>query len=268
MFSALGDPLAGMLVARGELPPARAAKLAGAAAALYLAGMALNDFADREEDARERPERPIPSGDVSAESAALLGCALLLTGVLLARRAGARRTGTALAGMIAAYDFALKRSGAFGPAAMGACRGLSLLMGAESANGARGMRRGADAALLLGAYVAGLTVLARAETGTGHGQEVTGGAGLAALAVLAAAWRGGPRAVPWAAAVAALAGPAAIAAVRDPAPAQVGPAVGALIRAIPALDGALATSRAPRQALVLLPLLGLARWGRKLFPIH
>jgi hypothetical protein len=40
-----------------------------------------------------------------------------------------------------------------------------------------------------------------------------------------------------------------------------------MIRAIPALDGALAASRAPGRALLLLPLLALARWGRTLIPI-
>ena len=77
---------------------------------LYLAGMALNDLADREEDARERPERPIPSGAVSPRAAALIGGSLLLGGVLVARGAGARWTGPALAAMVVAYDFQLKHS--------------------------------------------------------------------------------------------------------------------------------------------------------------
>ena len=40
--------------------------LAGASVCLYWAGMAANDWADRELDAVERPERPIPSGRISA----------------------------------------------------------------------------------------------------------------------------------------------------------------------------------------------------------
>jgi hypothetical protein len=41
-----------------------------------------------------------------------------------------------------------------------------------------------------------------------------------------------------------------------------------MIRAIPALDAALAAPRTPwRAAAVALPLLALVRWGRRLFPI-
>ncbi|AHG93174.1 UbiA prenyltransferase (plasmid) [Gemmatirosa kalamazoonensis] len=274
VFSALGDPLAGLLIGAGRLPARRAARLSSAAALLYLAGMALNDLADRAEDARERPERPIPSGAVSPHAAALVGTALLMAGAVVARDAGARRTGPALAALVAAYDFDLKHSAALGPTAMGACRSLSLLMGVEAArrvdmrSGARPRtRRGREAAVLLGAYVAGLTLVARGETGAARRRELRLGATLAATALLASAWRGGARSVPWAAAVAALAGPAVARALREPAPATVGPAVGALIRAIPALDGALAAADAPGRALLLLPLLGLVRWGRALIPI-
>jgi 4-hydroxybenzoate polyprenyltransferase len=122
---------------------------------------------------------------------------------------------------------------------------------------------------VLGAYVAGLTLLARGETGEGEARrtEVQGGASIAAVAAVAAALRGGARSTPWAAAVAALAGPAVARALREPGPATVGPAVGALIRAIPALDGALVAADAPGRALLLLPMLGLVRWGRTLIPI-
>jgi hypothetical protein len=68
--------------------------------------------------------------------------------------------------------------------------------------------------------------------------------------------------------VAVLAGPAAIRAARSPSPATTGPAVGAMIRAIPAFDAALAAPRAPLLAAVIaLPLLALSRWGRRLIAI-
>ena len=35
--------------------------LVGASSCLYLAGMVLNDYFDRDKDAQERPARPIPS---------------------------------------------------------------------------------------------------------------------------------------------------------------------------------------------------------------
>ena len=49
---------------------AASAAVALSAGSTYLAGMALNDVADLEEDRRERPERPIPSGAVTPERAA------------------------------------------------------------------------------------------------------------------------------------------------------------------------------------------------------
>jgi hypothetical protein len=269
VFSAFGDPLAGALIARDTIPPRRAARAVSAAAAVYLAGMALNDLADREEDARERPERPIPSGAVSAGQAAALGGALLLTGALAARGAGARRTGVMLPALVIAYNFALKHSPLLGPAAMGGCRALSLLVGAEAVGGERGVGKATGAAALLGTYVAGITVLARGETGGATAERTTRlGAGLAASALLGTIARGGARSLPLGLAAAGLAGPAVRRAVRDPRPSRVGPAVGALIRAIPALDGSLAATRSPwRAAAFALPLLALARWGRTLIPI-
>lgn len=267
VFSALGDPLAGMLIAGGALSPSRASRLSAAAGLVYLAGMALNDYADRDEDARERPQRPLPSGAISPRAAALLGGSLLLTGVAMARGAGARRSGPALATLVVAYDFLLKRSPTLGPIAMGACRSLSLLMGVEAAVSPLRWRRGGEEALILGAYVAGLTLIARSETGVARQTELRGGALLVGAALLASVVRGGPRSLPWGAVAAALAGPPVARALRTPGPATVGPAVGALVRAIPALDGSLAATSAPMPTLVLASLLGLARWGRALIPI-
>jgi hypothetical protein len=267
VFSALGDPLAGMLIGRGRLPAGRAVAIGIASAATYLAGMALNDLADREEDVRDRPQRPIPSGAVSAEQAAALGAALLGVGLGVAVATGARRTGPALAAAVLAYDFGLKSTPA-GPAAMGACRAISLLSGAEAAGGLGAVRRAAPAAALLGAYVAGLTVLARGETGENGNQTAIPGVVVAGVALLAAVGRGGARALPWGIATAALAGPAAMRSVREPSGGATGAAVGAMIRAIPALDATLAAPSAPlAAALIATPLLALARWGRRLIPI-
>lgn len=266
MFSALGDPIAGLLLDAGDLAPGQASRLSAASAMLYLAGMALNDLADREEDARERPERPIPSGTVSPRTAAIIGGSLLLGGVLAAQRSGARWTGPALAAMIVAYDFQLKRSAVLGPAAMGACRALSLLLGVEASRGVV-TRRGAEGALLLGAYVAGLTLIARGETGAARATELRTGAGLVAGSLLATAVRGGIASLAWSAATAALTGPAVRRAVISPSPRTVGPAVGALIRAIPALDGGIAAASGPTPAMLFLSMLGLTRWGRTLIPI-
>lgn len=267
VFSALGDPLAGSLLAGGRVLSGRSLGVTTGVAALYLAGMALNDYADREEDARERSDRPIPSGAVSAERAAAVGGALMAAGTAAAWAGGARRSAPALAAAVLAYNFGLKSTPA-GPAAMGACRALSLLTGAEAAGGARGIRRGVGAASLLGCYVAGLTLVARGETESGGNHTVLPGVLLSGAALLGAARRGGGRSAAWVGVVAALAGAAAVRAASSPSPATVGGAVGSMIRAIPALDAALAAPRAPvRAAALAAPLLALARWGRRLIPI-
>src|SRR5690606_27412301 len=131
-----------------------------------------------------------------------------------------------------------------------------------------GIRQAALPAAILGSYVAGLTLLARGETASGGNRTVMPGVVLGSVAVAASVARGGARSLPWGMAIAALAGGAALRAARDPSPRSVGPAVGAMIRAIPALDAALAAPRTPlRAALVAVPLLALSRWGRRLIPI-
>ncbi|EUA90975.1 ubiA prenyltransferase family protein [Mycobacterium ulcerans str. Harvey] len=53
--------------------------------------MVLNDWADRKRDAVERPERPIPSGDVSPAAALSAATILAAAGVAAAAAAGGRR---------------------------------------------------------------------------------------------------------------------------------------------------------------------------------
>lgn len=90
LFSVPGDALAGA-AAVGHRPGRGTALAIGASLCLYEAGMALNDWADRDEDAVDRPHRPIPSGRISP--AAALGAAGVLTaaGLALAARAGRPR---------------------------------------------------------------------------------------------------------------------------------------------------------------------------------
>ena len=59
-----------------------------ASRSLSTAGMVLNDLVDRELDAQERPNRPIPAGQISPSAAARLGWGLLLTGIVMASLAG------------------------------------------------------------------------------------------------------------------------------------------------------------------------------------
>src|SRR5690606_22085330 len=68
LFSVPGDALAG--AAAIGVRPGRGTLLAiGSSLCLYEAGMALNDWADRAEDAVDRPHRPIPSGRIHPTAA-------------------------------------------------------------------------------------------------------------------------------------------------------------------------------------------------------
>ncbi|MGJ7417299.1 SCO3242 family prenyltransferase [Streptomyces cinereoruber] len=132
LLSVPGDALAGA-AAVGVRPGRGTAWAVGSSLCLYEAGMALNDWADRHEDAVERPHRPVPSGRVSPGAA--LGAAGVLTaaGLALAARAGRPplAVATALAATVWAYDLRLKHTPA-GPAAMATARGLDLLLGATA----------------------------------------------------------------------------------------------------------------------------------------
>ncbi|MFE2291729.1 UbiA family prenyltransferase [Streptomyces sp. NPDC059452] len=165
LFSVPGDALAGA-AAVGRSPGRGTALAIGASLCLYEAGMALNDWADREEDAVDRPHRPIPSGRISPPAA--LGAAGVLTaaGLTLAARSGrpALTVATALAATVWAYDLHLKHTKA-GPAAMATARALDLLLGATATatvTGAVGERGTAMA-----------TASAYAGTGPGPGPRAT-----------------------------------------------------------------------------------------------
>ncbi|MFD0226542.1 SCO3242 family prenyltransferase [Streptomyces hirsutus] len=175
LFTVPGDVLAGTAAA-GARPGPRTLLAIGSSLCLYEAGMALNDWADRTEDAAERPHRPIPSGRIRPAAALTAACAL--TGAGLALAAGAGRPALAVAAPLAAtvwaYDLALKHTPA-GPAAMAAARGLDLLLGAAATGG--GTRTALPSAALLGTHTLAVTAVSRRET--------TGGSVLAPLAALA-----------------------------------------------------------------------------------
>jgi 4-hydroxybenzoate polyprenyltransferase len=259
-----GDSLAGAAVA-GWPFGARTPALAVSSCCLYWAGMALNDYADRELDRTERPERPIPSGRVAPGLALAVATGLTAAGLGLAGLAGGRRAlavAVPLAGMVWAYDLTLKSTLA-GPPAMAACRSLDVLLGA----GAGRLRQAAPAALAVGTHALAVTAVSRGEV-TGGSPAVVGaalagtataaaGAGLAARG--AARHRRPPpgwRPVQVAAAGALLAGYAAtvgraqLAAARTPQPGPVRRAVGAGILGNIPLQAALAAGAGALRAAV------------------
>src|SRR5262245_37514444 len=85
VFTAIADIALGALVA-SALPDRWLPflVLALTSGSLYSAGMVWNDYFDIEQDSKERPFRPIPSGRISRGMAARLGAALMASGLLFA----------------------------------------------------------------------------------------------------------------------------------------------------------------------------------------
>ncbi|MGW7645650.1 SCO3242 family prenyltransferase [Streptomyces bobili] len=179
LFTVPGDALAGAAAASAR-PDRRTVLAIASSLCLYEAGMALNDWADRAEDAAERPHRPLPSGRVRPAAALGAACALTAAGLALAARAGrpALTVAAPLAATVWSYDLVLKGTPA-GPFAMAAARGLDLLLGAAATGGRIG--RALPSAALLSTHTLAVTTVSRQETRDG-----TPAAPLAALATTGA----------------------------------------------------------------------------------
>jgi 4-hydroxybenzoate polyprenyltransferase len=232
-----------------------------------MAGMALNDYADRDVDAVERPGRPIPSGRVSPDFALGLASGLTVSGLALALAAdGARalRVAAPLAAMVWAYDLGLKRTPA-GVAGMSACRALDVLMG----SGAHGARAALPQAAVVGGHTASVTALSRREVeGASRRLPALALRATAAVTAVAAviAARRSRTAVGVAAsagllgAYAASVGGAQASAARDPSPDRLQGAVGAgVLGLMPLQAGLVAGTGSPAPAAGVAALWPLAR---------
>jgi 4-hydroxybenzoate polyprenyltransferase len=251
-----------------------------ASGCLYCAGMVWNDFFDIDQDRKERPFRPIPSGRVPRERAGRLGAGLLLMGVGLATLAGVSVSewnwlpatlALALVAAILLYDAWLKRTWA-GPLGMGSCRFLNVLLGLSIApDGATPWSF--HLAAVVGLYIVGVTWFARTEARLSK-QSTLAGAALVMLAALLLAlplplWLQPPETssplFPYLlAGLGLFVGIPAGEAVARPAPAPVQAAVKRAVMGLVVLDAALATALAGAQGLAILlllvPALYLGRW--------
>jgi hypothetical protein len=163
--------LAGALLAGGSLAEARLPLLMLAMSLFYVGGMFLNDACDSAFDARHRPERPIPSGQVTARQVYAWGYGLLaagLAGLALASRGPdglpawrALAAGAALAAAIVYYN-AHHKGNPLSPLVMGLCRVFVVLGAAYS--GATALPAAVWlAALALLCHLIGLTYIAKQE---------------------------------------------------------------------------------------------------------
>jgi 4-hydroxybenzoate polyprenyltransferase len=168
--------------------------LMAASACLYSAGMVWNDYFDLEQDRRERPDRPIPSGRVTTAAAARLGLGLLAVGLMNALLSGWHHDGwDGTAGVLAVYlissillyDAWLKRTWA-GPLGMGACRFLNVLLGLSGGWRMASQGWGIHLAAVVGIYIVGVTWFARTEARISRRSTLLAGGGVILAALLAA----------------------------------------------------------------------------------
>jgi 4-hydroxybenzoate polyprenyltransferase len=160
--------LAAVVLSGASLDAGALAALLVALSLFYTAGMYLNDAFDREVDARERPERPIPSGAIGAVAVFGLGYAMLAAAILILAATSTRGSwkavlsALALAAVIVYYDARHKRD-PLSPLWMGLCRVLIYVtVGFAVAGRASGPLIGG--ALVLLSYLIGLTYVAKQET--------------------------------------------------------------------------------------------------------
>ncbi|MCA8973405.1 MAG: UbiA family prenyltransferase [Planctomycetes bacterium] len=158
LFSPAADVTASLAVL--GLPwDATAVRAVLAGVCLYAAGMVWNDVADRRLDAELRPERPLPSGELSVVFAVVLGSTLLTAGLLASP---CRIWHGTMAALVLAYDFALKRIDWLGAIGMATLRGMNLATATALAAAAPDPQAGRAlliAALCYGIYIAAVTVL-------------------------------------------------------------------------------------------------------------
>ena len=161
---------AGLVLSGAQPDAALALSLCLAMSCFYVGGMYLNDAFDRGYDARERPERPIPAGEVRASTVFTVGFGLLAAGVALVAALALRGAGTgwppvlsalALAGVIVFYDMHHKGN-PLSPLVMACNRGLVYVTAALAARVGFTVEL-AWGALALLCYLIGLTYVAKQE---------------------------------------------------------------------------------------------------------
>ncbi|MHA7652007.1 SCO3242 family prenyltransferase [Mycobacterium sp. ML4] len=262
-LTVLGDAAVGAIWAGRPLEGRRLA-LPLASALLYWGGMVLNDWADRRRDAIERPERPIPSGEVAPAVALSLAGALVGAGLGTASAVGGRHglaAASRIALCVAAYDLVAKDTAA-GPLVMSGCRFLDVMLGA-----APDCRAALLPASVLGMHTTAITVLSRSEVSGSDRTLPASVAGMAAVVTITAtvtSTRGPTRgywAAPGVAVYAWSFGPGLWRAWQQPAAEVIRGAVRSGIAAMIGVQAMLA-ARAPRPGAVLA-LCGLAIYMRR-----
>ena len=183
IITAWADILAGIAASGFAVfdNPVPAMWLLLATTGLYGGGVVFNDVFDAELDAKERPERPIPSGRSSLSGATFFGSVLLVIGVLAAAQVSwlsfSIACGVAAAALL--YDAYAKHHPFFGPLNMGICRGGNLLLGVSILSPMVGENW--YLALIPIVYIAAITAISQGEV---HGGKRS--TGIVALVLMGA----------------------------------------------------------------------------------
>ncbi len=165
--SAAADVVAGLVFGSGGHFPldARAWWLVPASLGVYHGALVLNDWNDRAHDARTRPGRPLPSGEIGSRQALVVGLALVALGVACSALAAPRCTAwyAVLALAALTYDW-IGRGPLAGPFLLGLCRALNLGAGIFLVVGpGPGYAAAFAPCLVYGAYVFCVSRLGRME---------------------------------------------------------------------------------------------------------
>lgn len=171
--TAWSNMLAGAVLSGAVFGESTIALLLLCGSAFYEGGMFLNDAFDAEVDAKQRPDRPIPSGQIARHTVYFLGFGLLAAGIallglgsglgLFVAGPGAVLAGAFTCAAVLVYN-RWHKGHAWSPLVMGACRAGLYATAALAVSGELGRE------VLLGAtalwlYIVGLTHIARFETG-------------------------------------------------------------------------------------------------------
>jgi 4-hydroxybenzoate polyprenyltransferase len=278
LFTSPPDVILGMAIAAGlgyTVSIESAIGLTVASVLLYAAGTTLNDYCDTAADARERPERPIPAGDVSRTGALVFGVVLLGSGVVVALMAGGAITGAVavlLALLVVLYDGVFKGS-PIGFLLMGGTRGTNVILGLSAATIPTALPIWSlSIPVVITLYIASVTYMAESETEESDPLAVSvavGGVAVATVGTAGVIVARSPSAIDTAVAVTFLIGfvvwtgrtlwPAYTA----PSPATIRPAVGTCVLGIIILDAAFAATTGFVWSFVIVacivPAMGLAR---------
>ncbi len=104
---------------------------------LYVAGIILNDYFDINVDRKERPNRPLASGQITKRNALLIATSSIVAGNILSWSVSWNSfvISFCLTIVIFIYNYWLKRNRAGNPLTMGSARFLNVLLGGSSALG-------------------------------------------------------------------------------------------------------------------------------------